>query len=297
MPSIALCASLIGIFQWFNILDFDSWFTRYYIPSQSGKLLFEDLMDPKPWTRVLGTLSNPNFYAIELIFFMVYIISNVIFDGSRKGKTADFVILLIIFAGIIFSQSRTAIVVLVCLTVYIAALQIARKGVRSALPYAAAIAAVILVPLVLMKFMDLSYLMNAVKSGTLTGSFVKRLDRWKDALKLFRLHPIIGIGPVVQTYFASVDSEYIHILRNYGALGLLAHLCFYIYVFVASLRDFFSNKSGMIRQYGFIANCTVLSVLVAGITQPTFYHWRNFILLLVTCCIWAKIRDEQRDKL
>lgn len=293
IPVVAALTAIIGIFQHYNFFQFNNWFTKHYISSESGKVLIGVLQESQQWSRVLGTLSNPNFYALEIIILLTFIISNMIYSKSWGGKAVNLVISVLLFITLIFSQSRTAILALIIVSFYIMLIQAVRGGGKNIIKYLALTIGIILLTLLLIKFMNLNYLFDAIKNGADTRSVTQRLTRWKEAYNLFKIHPVIGIGPVIGTYYPAVDNEYIHILRNYGILGLIGHLAFYIYVFVKSFKDIFSwDRNTVAKQYAFGINCSIMAVLISNMTLATFYHWRNFVLLLFLCCMWAKARNE-----
>jgi len=295
IPVIGVLCAIIGIFQHYNFLNFNNWFTKYYIASESGKILIDVLQESQQWSRVLGTLSNPNFYGLEIIILLVFMVSNLIYSQSRISKGTNIFISFLLFITLIFSQSRTALLTLIIVLFYIMVIQAVKGGSKNILKYLAIIIGIIVFTMLLIKFLNLNYLFDAIKNGANTRSVTQRLDRWKDAYDLFKLHPVIGIGPVIGTYFSAVDNEYFHILRNYGAVGLIGHLLFYIYVFIVSFKDVFSYSSNLIKkQYALSINCSITAVLIANMTLATFYHWRNFILLLFLCCMWAKARYESQ---
>lgn len=287
IPSIGAVLALIGIFQRFNVFNFNSWFTSHYISTESGKVLIEVLGQNQQWSRVLGTLSNPNFYSLELIIFLMFTVSNIIFEYGI-ARAINIVISLLLFTTIIFTQSRTAIAVVFGICIYVLIIQAIKGGRRYAFMYAGLAVGIIAVSVLLIRFMNLNYLLEFVKDGLKTRSITQRVQRWNDALNLFKLHPIVGIGPVIGQYFSAVDNEYIQLLRNYGILGLSTYLSFYIYVFIRTIKSYFKNDSAIARQYGFAVNCSVLAIMVTNITSATFLHWRNFAVFLIMCCMWAK---------
>lgn len=294
LPAVAAISGVIGIFQRFNFLNFNSWFTKYYISSESGRVLIEVLRDNIQWSRVLGTLSNPNFYSLQLVVFIIIMASNLVFRESYMDKAIDTLIIVLLFTSLIFTQSRTALLAVFGICFYIALIQIIRGGRRNALKYIAICIGVVLLSLLLIKLLNLNYLFDAIRNGLKTRSITQRVDRWREAVNLFKLHPVVGIGPVIGKYFSSVDNEYVHILRNYGVVGLMGHLCLYLYVFVQTFKDILRSRSAVVRQYAFASNCSILAVMITNMTMATFYHWRNFILVLIITCMWAKVRSENQ---
>lgn len=296
IPIIAFVSAAIGIFQRFNFLNFNEWFTRYYITGEGGEALLELLRNKHSWSRIVGTLSNPNFYSLQLLVFSVLIISNIIYRNEKKVKTLNILILIILMAALVLTQSRTALIVLICIFLYIMIIHIVKGGLKNLIKYLIAGCIITLLFIGMIKLLNLDYFFEALRRGITTNSITVRIERWKEAIELFKLHPVIGIGPVIGKYFSAVDNEYIHILRNYGILGLIGHMSFYVVIFVLTFKDMFSsNATVLTRQYAFAVNSSIAVVLISNITLATFYHWRNFILLLVISCIWAKSRNYRKN--
>jgi O-antigen ligase len=294
MPYIALVVAAIGIFQRYNILNFNSWFTKYYLVSSNADTIGQYIGSADSG-RVVGTLSNPNFYSVQIVIFILALLSNLIFTNKKKFRVYNIILILLLILAMIFTQSRTAIIVLSILVIYIIAIQIGRGEKKNLIRYLLIGAGIAIMTYILIRIMGLNYLFSGLKNGLKTHSFILRIERWNDALNLFKLHPIVGIGPVIGKYLAAVDNEYIHILRNYGILGLAAHLIFYIYVFIVSFKDIFSKRSTAVSQYAFLVNCSITAVLVFNLTLATFYHWRNFVLLLVIIGMWTKAREISKE--
>lgn len=294
MPSIGAVISVIGIFQRFNIFNINAWFTKYYIPTESGKVLIE-VLNNADWSRVLGTLSNPNFYSLELIIFMIFTVSNVMFMDGIRGKLMNTIVSLMLFAATIFTQSRTALAVVFGMCIYVLIIQGIKRGRKMACAYALIAIAVIGVSLLLIKSMNLNYFLEFVRDGLKTRSITQRIQRWNDAIKLFKLHPVIGIGPVIGKYFSAVDNEYVQMLRNYGVVGMLTYLSFYLYIFVKTIKCFLGQKHIIANQYAFGVNCSTLAIMATNVTSAAFLHWRNFTLFLILCCIFAKAQEADKS--
>lgn len=62
------------------------------------------------------------------------------------------------------------------------------------------------------------------------GSLRKRLDTlWLDALEQFLQSPVFGHGPA-RIMFSEIytDSEYLQILKQFGLVGLIPYLCYFL---------------------------------------------------------------------
>jgi len=109
-----------------------------------------------------------------------------------------------------------------------------------------------------------------------------RLDvLWKDAIEQFLQSPVLGHGPA-RDIFTNVftDSEYLQILKQYGLVGLVPYLCF----FLVPLRMIYKGLKSVDRAGPWLEqNCTatywalclsfVMTViaLVMNIGMGTYY--------------------------
>ena len=86
-----------------------------------------------------------------------------------------------------------------------------------------------------------------------TDSLRARLDSlWLDAADDFLRSPVFGFGPA-KVFYTGVftDSEYLDVLKEFGAVGLLAYLAYYIFPLAVLWRGLFHRRrfaSGLAAQ-------------------------------------------------
>ncbi len=222
-PAILLiCVYAYG--QWFN-MDF----TRYLQPYYSGGL--HDDGGLAHYRRVYSTLSNPNYLGMLMtwmasIFAMAVLcrvgnrfwnitallasLTTLAMTGSRYGVIdTGFALLLVLFLSTLTEISKRR-----------------RRGILLAG-----------VPLILGAYLAVTMSNRATLDRVQMlgkplqeNSLRMRLDSlWVDALDKFVQSPLLGHGPAKAIFWGVItDSEYLHILKQFGVVGLVPYLCYFL---------------------------------------------------------------------
>lgn len=110
----ALFAVLISVAQFWNILDFNNWFTPLYI---SDEVRLSSIKNNLFWKwRISGTQVNANIYGTILVWQFIFVLVHYL--AARAKKTISLYIFIIIglLIAIAMTQSRTMLI-LVAMTV------------------------------------------------------------------------------------------------------------------------------------------------------------------------------------
>lgn len=105
---IFIIVCIFNIFQYFNIFSFNEIIEIYYSPSHHLAFHGLDSAGNKATIRLLGTMGNPNNNAILFLFFIIFFMPKSISD-PKETKYLYFIAIL----GSMYSQSRTAFIILV----------------------------------------------------------------------------------------------------------------------------------------------------------------------------------------
>lgn len=223
VPSILLiCLYAYG--QWFNL-----GFTYYLQPYYTGGLHDEGSLEH--YRRVYSTMSNPNTLGILMTWVIAAFTTAALFRVGRR-----FWFLAALVASLItltMTGSRYGVIDTVFALVLIFLLPAPTE--RSKVKRHATL--LIAVPLVL----SVIFVVAATNRATLErfqmlgspmreNSLRLRLDGlWLDAAGQFLQSPVFGHGPA-KIIFTDIftDSEYLVILKQFGVVGLLPYLCFYL---------------------------------------------------------------------
>jgi O-antigen ligase len=223
IPTIlVICCYAYG--QWFNL-----GFTAYLQPYYSGGL--HDDGGLAHYRRVYATLSNPNYLGMLMTWVIAgFALAALIRVGSRLWILVAMVAAL---ATLTMTGSRYGLIdtALAILLIFVLPTPTRATGKRRT----AALLAI--VPLVLGTIAVISVSNKAtldsfqqLRSPLRENSLRMRLDGlWRDAADQFLESPLLGHGPA-KIIFSNVytDSEYLQILKQYGLVGLVPYLCFFL---------------------------------------------------------------------
>ena len=240
--------------------------------------------------RITSILGNPNIFAAYLCLCLPVLLS--VLPGEKKRKFRRIPAFLLLFAAMIFTWSRGAwIGTLVALFFFI--LLASRKRARIFFFLLA------LLPNLLLFAPDaLARRIASIFSflgGGVDSSVYYRFQVWRASLSLFADHLLGGIGAssenfrrVYAGYAVSGAEAALHSHNLYLQIGIemgiFALFAFLLLLFSAlrravSLRNLVPEDSVCIPGIG--AFCSILALLVFGITDYVFYDLRVFFLFFL----------------
>ena len=212
----ALLSLLIGFVQLVNPLDFNSVVTAYYAPTQGLGL--------SRYGRITGTFTNPNDFGSFLILPASLALAGAMWAPSRKRRLWMWSCFLLFSIGIALTLSRSSMVGLAIAVAYLV-LALARSGSRSSrlirvvcLLAAAGFLVFLFAPSTFVPAMKDIFQVSSA------SSWLGRLEKWKPAITAWKASPFFGWGPAKSAMATVVDSEWILLLRRYGAIGVAAFL-------------------------------------------------------------------------
>jgi hypothetical protein len=219
-----LVVCIYGYGQWFDLS-----FTQYLQPLYTGGLHDDGAL--AHYRRVYSTVSNPNHLGMLMTWVIVAFLGGILFrvgsrfwnvvllfaclatlamTGSRYGLlSGSFALILLFFAPAPTdgSNRRRKMILLAGLPFVLGAFLFVVTSNRATLDR-----------------------MQMLGTPLQEGSVRLRLDKlWVDASSRFVQSPIFGHGPA-KSIFSDIwtDSEYLVILKQYGLLGLLPYLCYFL---------------------------------------------------------------------
>lgn len=204
--------------------------------------------------RVFATGSDPNTgAAIALLFLYYHVIG---FWYRRRWSNLFMSLGLLLLVAL--TGSRTAFIALAftASVVAVASGQLSRGQRRSLL-------LALLVSLVVIWF-SVDYvrlgILQAIQGRS--GSWSARLDRFSDAIELFKKSPVFGWGPAKAIHTTVSDGEYFMNLRRYGTVGILTFSIFFFGSIVSVLTFVRKRLSEVQKQERIL----VLTLLAFGLT-------------------------------
>jgi O-antigen ligase len=302
--TVIICVYAYG--QWLNM-----GFTYYLQPLYSGGL--HDDGGLAHYRRVYSTLSNPNTLGILMTWLIAAFAMAALFRvGSRFWNVT------LLFASLVtvaMTGSRYGLIDTVIALLLIFALPSPAKWLKRRRRAVLMLALPLLLGVILW--------VSATNSATFDryamlgtplqeNSLRLRLDGlWRDAFDYFLRSPLLGHGPA-RIVFGDIytDSEYLQILKQYGLLGLVPYLCYFL-VPLAMIRSGLKhvNKAGQRLQSQWLATywavclgfIMTVTALVMNIGMGSYYDQSLVAFLWMWMGIAAscarRITDLTQNKL
>ena len=165
--------------------------------------------------RLLGTMNNPNEFALVLLMFTLYFLAHV----DRKGVRLEWLLIAILVGLLILTQSRTSLLALV---VAFGMHFFMRKFSTQMMILLAGGAGL---GVLLVFALDLQYLFQGLSNPFNNSSWLARIDVWSDMMETWKGRPFLGVGPGhLSADTKAADSQYVHVLLSYGILGMIWHI-------------------------------------------------------------------------
>lgn len=280
---------LVGLFQRFNIGGFvQSPFSLLYSMEKVTRL-----------GRIVGTMGNPNEYGF-LLNMLLMILFYQYFQGKDKRIGQKTLFLLVHGLIIVFSSSRTAILVWGLFACYNGWDILKRSGLKTRILLSAlAICAVIVVFVYIEKVLEFlqlfRYVFQAVKTLLSGQSFweiaqVKsRLVNYENMYEMILQNPILGNGPQKEEIRIG-DNDYLFCWTQWGILGMILKYWFFGRLLLVTARI----KVSEIRPIALGLLFTLISVFISGLTGESFNNLKYIpmILVLLGFCM---AKDYQAD--
>jgi len=256
--------------------------------------------------RVVSTFANPNVLAEYLILTLPLAVALFLSTKNTSLKATSFVLFSVGFACLIFTWSRGAWIgfifgILVFMIIY------SRKSLMALLFCSLGIP---FLPFVLPESITQRFL-SIGNLGDSSTSY--RFNIWKGAINMLKENFIggIGIGPdafskaYVKHSLAGIESAphshnlFLEIAIELGIMGLITFLV----IIILHARHNMSflhrseNDSAFSRMFALGSFCGMLSFLVQGMTDYTWYNYRLFYMFWIMAAInTAIIRSTENER-
>lgn len=289
--NVGLISSFIGLFQYFNVFDINSWLTHIY-DDNAFRLSF--LIEGLPGRRIIGTSFSPNYFAM---FEVILILGSFILAKYYRNKKYWFFML---FFGIILllSKSRTG---LIAISFSLAMSYIFGLYIKKRFSLIILIAGLFIGSFVLIiniadrpPFGKMAFFQRFKKSQfdlNQTNSLSVRLAVWEEFLDWFKNHPeawVFGAGPQKNKGGQTLDSEYFELLRSMGIVGFLLIIFLELYILYKSLKIYTSSidiETKAIAHYTVLLFITLFSY---NLMAKMMADIQNISLLLITCAFFFR---------
>ncbi len=235
--------------------------------------------------RAFSTWANPNNFAEFLIIFFPFCFSFAVTRESIKGKTIALLALLIPFAALLFTYSRSG-----WLGFLVVAVTFVVLYNKKLLP------AIVLIGILLIPMLPSSVLDRIMTIGNLEDtSSSYRIDIWTGAIKMLGeyWHRGTGLGPgaFAQIYpdFAvasSAEAPHTHMLfmEVFAEMGILGLFTFSLLIICLIARTTAAAKrceSGRMKLYSISAASAMMGILTIGFAEYVWFYPRVMFAFFV----------------
>lgn len=261
---------VFGIFQYFNIVNVNSWLSNYYIAESKLSGFYDN-------GRVVGTFGNPNIFAGALIIGASLAMSKLMI----KFRLSGVIILSVLVFATFLTLSRTGLISLVIALVSVIFFSFLRNKKR----FKTLIFALIPIPvgLVLLKFVPSSFFMrmNNLNNVNSDNSFMTRIYNWKSIYTARTSNNLItGTGPTGNLSI-TFDNEWLNILTFYGIIGVILFLLLFLSIsFKINTTEYKNNKWIQIATQSMLIAFSVYMV-----TSSVFYALQLMPIVMVCLAI------------
>ena len=261
-------AAIVTLMQFFDLLAVNSWLSPLY---EGGELRGDPFLH-----RSIGTFGNPNISGYFFAVLLVLGFSKMIVNSKDYLKSPHILVILIMAAAFLTTESRTAVVALPVGILAVALQKEVGMKVRDCkerLLNLLVVAGLIISLGVVIYVLPLEYL-HEIKEAFHARSMLARYEVWWDAYDTAVKSPFLGWGPAKDNMPMGIDNEYLLQFRRYGLLGLVLLMTMYLsLVRIAHMlcRRYGSKESTFLSLF---MVGTVFVVLVVGLTNSAFNNLR-----------------------
>ncbi|WP_409252045.1 O-antigen ligase family protein [Bacillus sp. SCS-153A] len=310
-----LLVEVIGIMQFFNILNFNNHIGLLYILSERH---YEMILKIH---RIPSTFFNPNLYGTFLVISAAMVIGYMTIKGRITWKPS--LLLFTIFLSVYFTTSRTAVLTIIGILIYWTILNtfvVSKISFKRFASSVMTLAIFLLIGSVLVP--QIRYLDYASKQVTSdheeeevpqeedadqeeaspeqqkkkqnnvvrkvfkklesVSSFQKRFEFWEKNFEKFMDSPVLGNGLMKNSFISFADNQYLYVLARYGLVGFIIYAVFYVSAFFKTL---FSLRSKTLspekKSLALAINLSIAGFAFAGLTSEALFNLQTIVILFV----------------
>jgi hypothetical protein len=233
--------------------------------------------------RVVGTMTNPNFFGVITSFLFFSIIS------FYKKNKIDWILLILLFTFILLSGSKSALLISVGVTAMLLISSSSTSRIKK-ISYILILGAFVLSGILFLynnkdDFRYLSSIFILFEGGSIDDikSISDRHDIWYTAQYLFNHTPglakfIFGLGPIAE--LNSLDNDFLYSFFRWGILGSILFYGLWVSFFYIATRH---GKFDMLMFGVFV------SLIALGLQAETFSSLIYGVFILYMLPTMAKV--------
>ena len=274
---VFLVSAAVGFAQYVNLFNINSIVTPYYAPTQLAGVVKAG--------RIVGTAGNPNAFGALMVLPASLALTGAVWLESRRIRLASWGAFLLFVLAIVLTLSRSAVLslgVACCFILffkYLASFGLARtiRMLCFALP---ALLVLVLIVIQLAPETFFSRLGGLTNLSAAT-SWQARLAIWNDQLAVWRQSPFVSWGPGKITMATTIDSEWLLLLRRYGALGVAVFILWFIGIYRTLSRVSRDNTNPYTKTLCVALQATLLAYAVFMIPAGVYHNLHLMPILLL----------------
>lgn len=276
-----LLIEVIGVFQFFNILNFNNHLGQLYIPSERTFFILQKQQ------RVFSTFGNPNIYGSFVVIVFGFVLSCLLWRKSLNFINNKIIVLFFILTvlSIFFTTSRSTIVSAFVIFFYWAVIFpiIGKVRIKNIVIYSLVILSISVISFYSIqniKYINYAY-QQLVTHRDLdsVSSYSARKVYWDESIDAFKKSPILGHGPSKEG-LSFTDNYYLYTLERSGVIGLLLFLWFTFRTLKITFKEIFDLYNNTINKVlAMTIHFTVIAYFVSAFMSEVWTNFQSICLL------------------
>ncbi|MFZ9848366.1 MAG: O-antigen ligase family protein [Flavobacteriales bacterium] len=260
---------VFNVFHYFDLFGFNHKVMPYYSSEIQWRTFGLNSLGQPDIKRILGTMGNPNNFAVLMLFYIVYFL--------QKNTWIDHVCYFLSFFLFLACQSRTGLLALVVLFVFIILLSKLKwkDYLRHVITFSLGALFLFFMSSTQESASKGLYITAVGESALESNSAKGRLEMWSIIWEKVKEKPLLGYAPDKEFFYSNEyypESEYFLILYRYGFLGLFVFIAILLYSLKVSSPSF--ALKGDVVMF-----CCCIVFAVSSLTNTPFSD-QNLILIL-----------------
>ncbi|SKA08747.1 O-antigen ligase family protein [Selenihalanaerobacter shriftii] len=245
---VGFIQSLIGILQML-FMNFRKFTFKLFGNFDKYSRLFSE----RRFGRAIGSVGNPNYYAIFIVIYIVFLIN--FFHKIKISKYIKILSLIISIYSLVFAQSNTGYLLMVVSLLFMLVLTFSHKfKIKNSI--------LSIVPII--NFENFKYFFSRIDIDRIK-SIGERVHIWKELYNEliipYNYHFIIGYGSIFMEKYTT-DNYYLKIFLEYGIIGLI------LFVFLNLILVLKATKIKTFNEKKFVMILMFLILIANIVSEP-----------------------------
>lgn len=274
---VFLCSAFVGFAQYLNLGNINKVISPYYAPTQIQGLLLQG--------RVTGTTGNPNLFGAMMVLASSLAFSGLLFFKKKTMRLFSWICFAVFVLSIVLTLSRSAIIALIIAICFLTLFKYplifgAKREIKKSL---VVIPIIMVTILIIIKIAPEKFFFRISQLGNIwnASSWQARIVNWKVNYALWELSPLFGWGPGKMTMTATVDNEWLLLLRRYGLIGVIIFILWFANFYFGLSKICRSSLSAEVRALAVALQATLLAYAVYMIPAGVYHSLQLMPILLI----------------